>query len=68
MDLLLVKRAVSLEPFVEPSDQKPGAVAGDSYDRACYKHAEGRRRSAGNGVPDDGEVTASVDKFDFTCK
>jgi len=22
----------------------------------------------GNGVPDDGEVVASVDKFDFTCK
>jgi acid stress-induced BolA-like protein IbaG/YrbA len=22
----------------------------------------------GNGQPDDGEVTASVDKFDFTCK
>jgi hypothetical protein len=22
----------------------------------------------GNGLPDDGEVTASVDKFDFTCK
>ena len=22
----------------------------------------------GNGIPEDGEVTASVDKFDFTCK